>query len=166
MSTAKNFAVDDMIVRMEPSIITPMLIRGGNVAPLRTEKPWGYETFIGNVGEAVFKDLLLLRSQSLSRQLHCFKRELYFVGDGTGRLKLGNGSVVHQLTKGHAVYLPAGVVHELETDDGIEIFEVSIGGPANDIIRLDDAGRGRLVNPDFDYGRYLRALCPWVPLLP
>lgn len=133
-----------------------MVVQGGNIDPVCSPKPWGSETFIGNIDGTFVKGLVLLENQSISRQLHIWKRELYSVRSGTGYLELGpHGEVVHELTQGHAVYLPAGVIHRLVAGNaGIEIVEISTRGPVNDILRLGNA-HGRQVNPNFDYGRYL-----------
>jgi mannose-6-phosphate isomerase-like protein (cupin superfamily) len=137
-----------------------LTICGGNLSPATATKPWGRETTVGVGQRVAIKAVSLKPHRALSRQLHVFKEEIYFVLQGSGRLELGaDASVVHLLTRGDAVLLPPGTVHRIVGGaHGLVIIEASTP-ELTDIIRVDDR-YGRHVTPHFDTSRYWSALLP------
>jgi len=124
-----------------------------------SEKAWGHETLFGVTSKIAMKQVTVRPNESLSRQVHLQKDELYLVIEGRGRLELGTkGDILHELSKGDVVHLPPGVVHRLmAADDGIVIIEASTP-ELTDSIRLEDR-YDRPVNHTFDpvvYEKYLR----------
>lgn len=131
---------------------------GGNVSPFTVEKRWGSETTFGVSENVALKKVVLLPNTSLSRQVHLLKDEIYAVFAGTGHVELGvHAEIIHLLTEGDALHIPAGVAHRLVAgNEGITVVEASTP-QINDIVRLEDA-YNRQVNPNFDACSYLKIL--------
>lgn len=137
----------------------PMIVKGGNISPIKTNKPWGSEELIGTTPYFSLKQMTLRPNQSISLQLHILKREMYHILSGSGWLELGFGQIVHELSAGDAVYLPAGVAHRLVAgSEGIVVAEVATS-ETTDVIRLGFA-HGRQENPEFSFSRYLAVIAP------
>lgn len=136
----------------------PIILHGGNISPFTVDKAWGCETTFGISESVALKKVVLRPNESLSRQVHVFKVEIYAVLSGDGRLELGSrGEIVHLLVEGDAVYLPAGVTHRLIAGrEGITIMEASTP-EVTDIVRVEDS-YDRKVNPHFDARSYRKIL--------
>jgi mannose-6-phosphate isomerase-like protein (cupin superfamily) len=136
----------------------PTILNGGNISPFTVEKAWGCETTFGVSENVALKKVVLHPNESLSRQVHLFKDEIYAVLTGSGSLELGDhGEIVHLLAEGDAVHLPAGVKHRLIAGrEGIIIIEASTP-EITDIIRIEDS-YNRQVNPNFDARSYRKIL--------
>lgn len=134
------------------------VFNGGNIVPFTLEKGWGWETTFGISERVALKVVSICPGHSLSRQVHIVKDEIYAVLEGSGRLELGShGEITHNLSKGNAVHVPAGVVHRLIAgQEGIVIAEASTP-EINDIMRIEDE-YDREVTPDFDAHSYREVL--------
>ncbi len=131
-----------------------VVIQGGNLQPVIVEKFWGNETLFGVTSRIALKRVKVRPSESLSKQVHLQKDEIYLVVEGQGQLELGNvGEILHELNVGDVVHIPPGVVHQLVGgDQGITIIEASTP-ELTDIVRLGDS-YGRASNAAFDQVAY------------
>jgi len=145
--------------------MTSHVVKGGNLSPLWVSKPWGTEVAYGVSKDVALKQVKLAPSHTISRQLHIWKEEIYGVFEGDGQVELGfEGEVVHCVSAGDAVYIPAGVAHRVVAGpEGITIFEASTP-EVNDIIRLEDE-YGRVCNPDFPISLYRQITNPQAALI-
>jgi mannose-6-phosphate isomerase-like protein (cupin superfamily) len=145
---------------MKLSNVEGNLLRGGNLLPVEVPKDWGSEILLGVAGELSLKELHVKPGEKLSRQLHPFNTELYYVLQGEGCVELGSQSeFTHALRAGNVLRLPPLAVHRLiAAETGIVIIEASLGG-VNDTMRLEDKyGRDCTAPPNFDWKRYLLKL--------
>ena len=115
-------------------------INGGNQTPTTVQKPWGRDSVFAGSSEVFIKEITLLPMQSISRQFHRYKDEIYLVRDGSGTLEIGfEDRHDIELQVGYVVHVPPGSVHRLRSGpDGIVIIEISTPEIA-DIQRIEDA---------------------------
>lgn len=110
-------------------------------APLRVDKPWGYEQILLVVpGKYAVKELHVYEGHRLSLQYHTLKDESMMLLTGEGYLLLGEtlGQVERvDLSKGEFVHVPAGWVHRLCAVTDISVLEVSTT-ELDDVIRMSD----------------------------
>jgi mannose-6-phosphate isomerase len=131
-----------------------IVVDGGNMSPVISEKSWGFEKLFGVTPRVALKQVTVRPNEALSKQVHLRKDEVYLVIEGRGQLELGRGGeIMHELSKGDVVHVPPGVVHRLVAgSEGIVIIEASTP-ELTDIIRLDDRYH-RPVNDKFDPQTY------------
>ena len=125
------------------------------MVPIRCEKPWGYEITLGVSNRVAMKIVHVNPNETLSRQFHVRKDEIYYVYNGSGEVELGSlAEVTHELSKGDVLHVAPGTVHRLTAGSaGITIHECSTP-EINDVIRTEDK-YGRQATPNLDPLLYL-----------
>jgi len=103
-------------------------------------RPWGHYEILDSGKEFQVKRLTVLPKHALSLQIHNHRTEHWVVVSGVATVTKGNESMA--LEKNQSTYIPKGVQHRLENNEGenLEIIEVQSGSyfGEDDIVRLED----------------------------
>lgn len=107
-------------------------------------RPWGNYKILHESSTFKIKSIIVKPKHRLSLQLHKFRNEHWVVV--SGKAKVRKGDSVFYLNENESTYIKVNEKHQLEndTEDEIEIIEVSIGSKVieEDIVRFgDDYGR-------------------------
>lgn len=107
-------------------------------AARRVEKPWGHEEILVETDLYRLKILVIRAGEETSVQRHERKHESFYIDGGTADVLIG--SEVRTLTKGQALVVPPGTVHQIRSarTQGVRVIEVSNAVPDSDIERIVD----------------------------
>lgn len=110
-------------------------------APVRVEKPWGYELIWAKTPKYVGKILHINKGHMLSLQYHKIKEESILVYSGLLKFLIedDNGDMIEVvLNPGEAHHVPVGYKHRMIALEDCDVFEVSTP-ELDDVVRLSDA---------------------------
>jgi len=103
-------------------------------------RPWGHYEILDSGKEFQVKRLTVLPKHALSLQIHHHRTEHWVIVSGVATITRGSETMT--LKKNQSTYIPIGVQHRLENDEGenLEIIEVQSGSyfGEDDIVRLED----------------------------
>ena len=104
------------------------------------EKGWGYELWIINNNKYCGKILYFNENSKCSMHYHLKKEETGLVKSGKFKLKYIDGTTADikeiELLENMSYTIPIGFTHQLETETGGEIFEISTEHFENDSYRI------------------------------
>jgi len=109
-------------------------------APVRVEKPWGYELLWASTDRYVGKILHINAGHLLSLQYHELKHESIYVlrGRMVFRYRDVEGALVDRVMgPGEAQQVPTGLVHQFEALEDSDVLEASTPH-LGDVVRLQD----------------------------
>jgi len=109
-------------------------------APVRVEKPWGYELIWAHTELYVGKILHIHAGEAFSLQFHEEKDETLHVLRGRVRLHVGPGvdSLEERLLEeGDSVRIEPGTLHRMEALSEVDLMEVSTP-ELDDVVRIQD----------------------------
>ena len=109
-------------------------------APVRVEKPWGYELLWACSDRYVGKILHIDAGHLLSLQYHELKHESIYVlrGRMIFRYRDAEGALVDRVMgPGEAQQVPTGLVHQFEALEDSDVLEASTAH-LGDVVRLQD----------------------------
>jgi len=109
-------------------------------APVRVEKPWGYELLWASTDRYVGKILHIDAGHLLSLQYHELKHESIYVlrGRMIFRYRNAEGALVDRVMEtGEAQQVPTGLVHQFEALEDSDVLEASTAH-LGDVVRLQD----------------------------
>ncbi|MSQ27571.1 MAG: cupin [Dehalococcoidia bacterium] len=119
-------------------------------APVRTDKPWGYELLLAQTGQYVGKILHVTAGNALSLQYHREKDETIYLHAGRAVMHYHDDAGVpgnRPMLPGHSFHVPPGSVHRIEALADCDFFEVSTP-QLDDVVRLEDCyGRSGTIAP-------------------
>lgn len=108
--------------------------------PKIVEKGWGYELWIINNDKYCGKSLIFNENSKCSMHYHLKKEETWLVKSGKFKLKYIDGTTADikeiELSENMSYTIPIGFTHQLETETGGEIFEISTEHFENDSYRI------------------------------
>jgi len=109
-------------------------------APVRVEKPWGYELLWASTDRYAGKILHINAGHLLSLQYHELKHESIYVLSGRMIFRYHNaeGALVDRVMEtGEAQQVPTGMVHQFEALERTDVLEASTPH-LDDVVRLQD----------------------------
>jgi mannose-6-phosphate isomerase len=109
-------------------------------APVRVEKPWGYELIWAHTELYVGKILHIHAGEAFSLQFHEEKDETLHLLRGRVRLHVGPGvdSLEERiLEEGDSVRIEPGTLHRMEALSEVDLMEVSTP-ELDDVVRIED----------------------------
>ena len=109
-------------------------------APVRVEKPWGYELLWASTDRYAGKILHINAGHLLSLQYHELKHESIYVLSGRMifRYRDAAGALVDRVMgPGEAQQVPTGLVHQFEALEDSDVLEASTAH-LGDVVRLQD----------------------------
>lgn len=108
-------------------------------APLRVEKPWGYELIWAKTDRYVGKILHIEPGHLLSLQYHNKKDETIFVlkGEIIFRVMKGEQLVEWTMREGESYHVAPLTVHQMEAVTSADLLEASTP-EVDDVVRLKD----------------------------
>jgi mannose-6-phosphate isomerase len=114
-------------------------------APVRVEKPWGYELIWAHTELYVGKILHIHAGEAFSLQFHEEKDETLHLLKGRVRLQVGPGldSLEERILEaGESVRIEPGTLHRMEALEEVDLLEASTP-ELDDVVRIRDRyGRG------------------------
>ena len=110
----------------------------------RDSRPWGTWEVLAIGDRYTVKRIRVLPGQRLSLQYHQHRSEHWTIVQGFAEVELDY--VVHQMTPGDHIHIPAGALHRVRAlgSEPLVFLEVQVGEvlDENDIVRVsDDYGR-------------------------
>jgi len=107
---------------------------------MKTRRPWGRYTVLGDGEGYQVKEIKVEPGESLSLQFHHHRDEHWIIVRGTARVTVGEE--VKLVTENESVFIKKGQVHRLENPGKIPLMmiEVQYGSylEEDDIIRCED----------------------------